>query len=106
MSPETIRPRALECMRLAQNLTESQHRTLLLDLAHCWANLANAMDRYQLFAEAMQAGSIDDVRPRARPRPQRAVRPPRRRPGLKGSSSAHRGRRQAKASPLQRIAGR
>jgi hypothetical protein len=52
MSPEAIRHRALECMRLAQDTEDPDHRTLLLDMAHSWADLANAADRFQLMAEA------------------------------------------------------
>ena len=52
MSPETIRHRALECMRLAQDIDDPDHRSLLLDMAHSWADLANAADRFQLMAEA------------------------------------------------------
>jgi hypothetical protein len=52
MSPEAIRHRALECMRLAQDTEDLDHRTLLLDMAHSWADLANAADRFQLMAEA------------------------------------------------------
>jgi hypothetical protein len=52
MSPETIRRRALECMRLAQDIDDPDHRLLLLDMARSWADLANAADRFQLMAEA------------------------------------------------------
>jgi len=81
MSPETIRRRAIECMQLAKNKGDPPHRALLLDLAHCWANLANAMERYQLFAEAAEARSAGRAARKARPRNSRAARPPRRRTG-------------------------
>jgi hypothetical protein len=47
VSPETFRSRALECVRLAQALGASRHRTLLLDLARSWAELANAAEAFQ-----------------------------------------------------------
>jgi hypothetical protein len=51
VSPETFRGRALECMRLAQALRASRHRTLLLALAHSWAQLANAAEEFQALVE-------------------------------------------------------
>jgi hypothetical protein len=51
MAPETIRARALECLQLSQNAKRPQHRALLLDIAYCCADLANALDRFQAFAE-------------------------------------------------------
>ena len=93
MSPETIRWRVIECMQLAQKPTDPQHRALLLDLAHCWADLANAVERYQLFIEAAEAVPINDARPKARPRAPRAARPPRKRINLNRSSSGHRAHR-------------
>jgi hypothetical protein len=52
MSPEAIRARTLECIHLAQNTKDAHHQSLLLDVAHLCADLANALDRFQLFAEA------------------------------------------------------
>jgi len=97
MSPETVRCRAIECMQLAQKPTDPQHRALLLDLAHCWANLANAVDRYQVFIDAAEAGSVDGARPKTRPRAPRAARPPRKRIKLNRSPSAHHAHRPTRA---------
>jgi hypothetical protein len=52
MNPEAIRARTLECTHLAQNAKNAHHQSLLLDVAHLCADLANALDRFQLFAEA------------------------------------------------------
>ncbi len=49
MSPETFRSRALECMRLAQDASDSHHKSLLLGMAESWSVLAHsaeAMERY------------------------------------------------------------
>jgi hypothetical protein len=51
MSPETIRANALECLKLAQQTTGAEHKSLLLTLAHSWADLANAADRFQEYAD-------------------------------------------------------
>ena len=51
MSPETFRSRALECVRLAQALRASRHRTVLLALARSWAELANAAEEFQALFE-------------------------------------------------------
>jgi hypothetical protein len=51
VSPETFRGRALECMRLAQALRASRHRTLLLALAQSWAELANSAEEFQALVE-------------------------------------------------------
>ena len=53
MGPKTIRRRALECMQLAQKTAAPQHQALLLEMAHCWANLANAAERFALFVEGV-----------------------------------------------------
>jgi hypothetical protein len=67
MCPETIRSRTLECMLFAQHTGDPHHQALLLDLAHSWANLANALDRYQLFAEAAEAKLIYGRKSEERP---------------------------------------
>jgi hypothetical protein len=67
MCPKTIRSRTLECMLFAQHARDPQHQALLLNLAHSWANLANALDRYQLFAEAAEATLISDAKSKERP---------------------------------------
>jgi hypothetical protein len=48
MGPETIRNRALECLWLAQNSSDPEQKSLLLTMAHSWADLANSVERFQL----------------------------------------------------------
>jgi hypothetical protein len=55
VSPETFRSRALECMRLAQALGASRHRALLMALARSWAELANAAEEFEAFADRTAA---------------------------------------------------
>lgn len=74
MSPEAIRGRALECVHLAQNTADLQHRALLLNMAYSWADLANSADQFQMMIEAAEGGSNDLVGPRFRGR---KARPPR-----------------------------
>jgi hypothetical protein len=52
MSPKTIRGHALECMHLAQNTTDPELRSLLLTMAHSWAELGNAADRFQEYHDS------------------------------------------------------
>jgi hypothetical protein len=107
MCPETIRWRAIECMQFAQNPAEPEYRALLLDLAHCWANLANAVERYQLFAETAEAAKAaepvlpNDVRPKRRLRTPRAARRRRKRADFARSSSVRKPRRQAQSLTLR-----
>ena len=61
MSPETIRARALECMHLAQSTEDDYHRSHLLDVGHLCADLANALDRFQLFADAVEESPSEPV---------------------------------------------
>jgi hypothetical protein len=96
MSPEIIRRRAIECMQLAQKPAEPQHRVLLLDLAHSWASLANAVERYQSFIEAAETGKIDNARLKTGPRSPRAARPPRKGINLNRSPSVHHAHRQSR----------
>lgn len=51
VSPETFRSRALECLRLAQSLGASRHRTLLMELARSWAELANSAEAFQALVD-------------------------------------------------------
>jgi hypothetical protein len=51
MSPESIRLYALECMCLAQKAKEPGLRSLLLAMAHSWAELANTADQFQEVSE-------------------------------------------------------
>jgi uncharacterized protein (DUF885 family) len=57
MSPKTIRARTLECIHLAQHTENAHHKSLLLDVAHSCADLANALDRFQVFAQAAETRS-------------------------------------------------
>jgi hypothetical protein len=50
MGPETIRSRALECLWLAQNTSDPEQKSLLLTMAHSWADLANSVERFQVLA--------------------------------------------------------
>jgi hypothetical protein len=77
MGPEKIRDRALECMRLAQGIYALDHRSLLLEMAHRWADLANTADRFQMMAEAAEVKLKDHVKLRARQRGKPAGTPPR-----------------------------
>ena len=58
MSPKTIRARTLECIHLAQNTKNAHHKSLLLEVAHSCADLANALDRFQIFAQAAEIPSL------------------------------------------------
>jgi hypothetical protein len=66
VSPETFRSRALECMRLAQALRASRHRTVLLALARSWADLANAAEEFQVLVERAAAPRRAHVKIKAR----------------------------------------
>jgi hypothetical protein len=57
VSPEIIRSRALECMRLAQNTNDPQHRSVLLSMAHSWAELANSAEQFQGMVERAERAS-------------------------------------------------
>jgi hypothetical protein len=75
MCPDTIRWRTLECLLFAQHtIVEPVHRALLLDLAHSWAKLANAIERYQLFVESAEAKLVNRVEPKKRLRDTRTAR--------------------------------
>jgi hypothetical protein len=97
MGPKTIRSRALECMQLAQNTAEPRHQAILLDMAHCWANLANAADRFALFVEAVEP-RLKKPR-RARERAERKI--PGTRPSKMIVHSARSFRRPARKHPLK-----
>ena len=46
-SPQTFRSHALECMRLAQEASDPEHRSLLLVMAQSWAILAMSAEKIQ-----------------------------------------------------------
>jgi hypothetical protein len=60
MSPKAIRARTLECIHLAQNIKNAHHQSLLLDVAHLCADLANALDRFRMFDEATEDAPCSD----------------------------------------------
>ena len=50
MSPDIFRSRALECMRLAQDASDSHHRSLLLSMAETWSVLAQSAEEIERYA--------------------------------------------------------
>jgi hypothetical protein len=52
MSPETFRSRALECMRLAQDASDTHHRSLLLSMAETWSVLAQSAEEMERYVES------------------------------------------------------
>jgi len=46
-SPQTFRSHELECMRLAQEASDPEHRSLLLVMAQSWAILAMSAEKIQ-----------------------------------------------------------
>jgi hypothetical protein len=77
MSPETIRAHALECMCLALSVNDLKHRSLLLEMAHRWADLANSFDRFQAFAESAEGTAANGVTPRLNARARPSAKPKR-----------------------------
>ncbi len=55
MSPETCRSHALECMRLAQDASDPQHRSLLLSMAQSWAVLADSAEKIAVLVDRGEA---------------------------------------------------
>ena len=51
MSPETFRSRALECMLLAQDASDSRHSSLLLNMAETWSVLAQSAEEMERYVE-------------------------------------------------------
>ena len=60
MSPKSIRAHTLECIHLAQNTKNAHHQSLLLDVAYLCADLANALDRFRMFAEGIEESLNSD----------------------------------------------
>ena len=46
MRPKAFRSLALECVHLAQKSADPERRSLLIDMAHCWADLASSAERF------------------------------------------------------------
>jgi hypothetical protein len=71
---------ALECTHLAQKVHDPQHRSVLLNMAHSWADLANTAVQFQLLVDVAAKTLTGRVKPRARmgkARPVRRRAPPR-----------------------------
>jgi hypothetical protein len=58
MSPETFRSRALECMRLAQDASDSHHRSLLLSMAETWSVLAHSAEEIERYVDSRQGAKL------------------------------------------------
>ena len=50
-SPQLFRSHAVECMRLAQQASDPEHRSLLLVMAQSWAVLAESAEKMQGFLD-------------------------------------------------------
>ncbi len=50
-SPQLFRSHAVECMRLAQQASDPEHRALLLVMAQSWAVLAESAEKMQVFLD-------------------------------------------------------
>ena len=48
-SPQVFRSHAVECMRLAQEARDPEHRSLLLVMARSWAVLAESAEKIEVF---------------------------------------------------------
>jgi hypothetical protein len=46
MRPKAFRSLALECVHLAQKSEDLERRSLLIDMAYCWADLASSAERF------------------------------------------------------------
>jgi hypothetical protein len=53
-SPQMFRSHAVECMRLAQEANDPEHRSLLLVMAQSWAILAESAEKIEVFLEERQ----------------------------------------------------
>ena len=54
MSPDTFRSRAIECMRLAQDASDSHHKSLLLGMAESWSVLAHSAEAMERYVDARE----------------------------------------------------
>ena len=54
-SPELFRSHAVECMRLAQQASDPEHRSLLLVMAQSWAVLAESAEKMQTFLDRRES---------------------------------------------------
>ena len=61
MCPDDFRDRAVECMHLAQHAHDPRHRSVLLDMAYSWTDLANAADRFESLAEPVEPRLIRNI---------------------------------------------
>jgi hypothetical protein len=51
MCPDMFRTLALECVQLARRTDNPERRSLLIDMAHSWADLANSAERFEQLVE-------------------------------------------------------
>jgi len=51
MCPETFRSLAVESLQLAQKAGDLGRRSLLIEMAHSWADLANLAERFERLVE-------------------------------------------------------
>jgi hypothetical protein len=51
MCPDMFRRLAVECLQLAQKAGDPERRSLLIDMAHSWADLANSAGRFERLVE-------------------------------------------------------
>ena len=56
-SPQLFRSHAVECMRLAQEASDPEHRSLLLVMAQAWAVLAESAEKMQGFLDKRETTS-------------------------------------------------
>lgn len=63
MRPKAFRSLALECVHLAQKSDDPERRSLLMDMAHSWADLANLAERFQRSVETAAASRPADHAP-------------------------------------------
>jgi len=63
MRPKTFRSLALECVRLAQKSEDPERRSLLIDMAHCWADLASSAERFLRSVDAALANRPRECTP-------------------------------------------
>ena len=57
MGPEAFRIQAEECMRLADDACDPQHRAMLYNMARTWGVLAESAEKLQIFLERRETVS-------------------------------------------------
>ena len=51
MCPDVFRTLAVECLQLAQKTDNPERRSLLIDMAYSWTDLANSAERFERLVE-------------------------------------------------------